>query len=189
MPTKSSVAEPDNLAVELVDEFSDLTTFKLLPVYNYQTNNNGLIINGDEVYIVSCCEETKGSYDPCLNVSREVSAQDGGLQAYRELNVTVEKVSSFKISIFSNYLDNFEDNLKINDIIGLTQSELGLGLISVGYTSVDDQRGRLALREEGDKMSNLSGNSNGMYRLENFDGSSQGGFVVWGRQYRLKHIA
>ena len=100
---------------------------------------------------------------------------------YRELNITVEKISSFKINIFSNYLDNFQDNLKINDIIGLTQSELGLGLISIGYATVIDQRGRLTLREETDKMSNLSGNSNGMYRLENFDGGSQGGFVVWGR--------
>ena len=71
-PGKSSFVEPDNLAIELVDEFSDLTTFKLLPVFNYQANNKGLIMHSDEVYIVSCSEDSKGSYQPYLSVSKPV---------------------------------------------------------------------------------------------------------------------
>lgn len=71
-PNKSSYVEPDNLAVELVDEFSDLTTFKLLPVFNYQANNKGLIMDSDEVYILSCAEQAKGSYQPYLSVSKSV---------------------------------------------------------------------------------------------------------------------
>lgn len=71
-PGKSSFVEPDNLAVELSDEFSDLTTFKLLPVFNYQANNKGLIMDSDEVYIVSCAEQAKGNYQPYLSVSKPV---------------------------------------------------------------------------------------------------------------------
>lgn len=72
-PGKSSKVEPDNLAIELADEYSDLTTFKLLPVFNYQANNKGLIMDSDEVYIVSCSEQAKGSYQPYLAVSKPAS--------------------------------------------------------------------------------------------------------------------
>lgn len=72
LPMKSANVEPDNLALELVDEFSDLTAFKLLPVFNYQANNNGLIMNGDEVYIASCSEQAKGNSQPYISASKVV---------------------------------------------------------------------------------------------------------------------
>jgi len=76
MPHKSSIIEPDNLGVELSDEFSDLTVFKLLAVFNYQANNNGLILDNDEVYIMNCTESTKGAYEPYLNASKTQGSSD-----------------------------------------------------------------------------------------------------------------
>ena len=192
-PNRSSQSEPDNLAVELADEFSDLTKFKLLPVFNYQANNNGMIFNGDEVYVLSCSQVTKGSYEPYLNASKAISSitslenqQDD--TALREINMTVDKNSSFRLNIFSSYIDNYDNLLKVSDVIGITYSELGLNLVSVGYKGMKKQVGRFSLRVETDKLASLLGNSNGMYRIENYDSKDSGGFLEWGKSYRLKHI-
>jgi hypothetical protein len=71
LPHKKALINNDNFAVELVEEFSDLTTFKLQPVFYYQQNNGGLVLDEDEVYIMSCAEETKGSFEPYLSKSDE----------------------------------------------------------------------------------------------------------------------
>ena len=43
-PKSSSKYEPDNLAVELGDEYSDNTKFRLLSVYNFQQGNQGRLV-------------------------------------------------------------------------------------------------------------------------------------------------
>lgn len=194
LPMKSANVEPDNLALELVDEFSDSTAFKLLPVFNYQANNNGLIMNGDEVYIASCSDQAKGNYQPYMNASKLITAHrnaDSNAKdvPWREMNISLEQNTSFKLNIFSCYLDNFTDNLKVNDVIGVSYAELGLGFISIGYDDMEHQPGSFAIKEESNKMANLIGNSNGMYRIENFDNDQSGGFLEWGKPYKLRHLS
>lgn len=187
-PNQSSSLEPENLAVGLSDEFSDLTTFKLLPVFNYQASNNGLIFNSDEVYILSCAEEAQGSYDPYLNVSRSVADPHSGIFR-KEINMSIEKTASFKINLFSNFLEGFDDNLKVNDVISIVYSELGLHFVSVGYKEIKEQMGYLAITGDTENVGGLTGNSNCMYRIENYDDSAQGGFLEWEKPYKIKHLA
>jgi len=106
-----------------------------------------------------------------------------------EINVTTEKSCSFRINIFSPYLDANDDNLKVSDVIGVTYSELGLNLASIGYKNMPRQEGRFALRDETDRIASLRGNSNGMFRVENYHDNEPGGFLQWGKKYRLKHLA
>lgn len=188
VPSKNSAIEPDNLAIELMDEFSDLTTFKLLPVFNYQANNKGMIMNNDEVYIMSCAEQTKGNFDPYLNASKSFSTVPGGPKK-KELNVTIEKLSSFRINIVNSYIDDFDKILKVHDVVGISYSELGLNLCSIGYSEQETQYGLLTMKESISGAAGLQGNSNGMFRVENFDDSTTGGFVEWGKPYSLKHLA
>lgn len=103
--------------------------------------------------------------------------------------MNLEKSTSFRIRIFSCYLDNFFDNLKVNDVIGISYAEQGLGFISVGYQEIERQCGSFAMREETNKLANLTGNSNGMYRIENFFDGQVGGFLEWSKPYKLKHLA
>lgn len=191
VPSKNSSVEPDNLVIELRDEFSDLTTFKLLPVFNYQANNNGLIMNNDEVYIMSCAEQTKGNFEPYLNASKSFAVVPGEKKK-KELNITVEKLSSFRINIVNTYMDDLDKILKVHDVIGISYSELELNLCSVGYPNQDTdepQYGLLNMKETSSSVAGLQGNSNGMFRIENCDDSTAGGFVEWGKPYSLKHLA
>lgn len=105
------------------------------------------------------------------------------------MNITIEQPTSFKLNIFSCYLDNFSDNLKVNDVIGVSYAELGLGFISIGYEAMNRQTGSFAIKEESSKMANMMGNSNGMYRIENYDNDQPGGFLEWGKPYKLKHLS
>lgn len=105
------------------------------------------------------------------------------------MNINLERSTSFRIRIFSCFLDNFPENLKVNDVIGVSYSELGLGFISVGYAAMAKQLAEFAIKEESNKLANMTGNSNGMYRIENFDHDHTGGFLEWSKPYRLKHLA
>ena len=191
-PSKPSEKEKGNLAIELSDEFSALSIFKLLPVFNYQADNEGLIMNGDEVYVACSTESSKVTAAAFLNASKPFTMEEeqkGGPSHMRELNASFNKGCSFQINIFSNYLDNFEDNLKVNDIVGISFSELGLHFISVGYKDMENQTAKLSLVNQNEKVNTNIHNSNGLYRIENFDERSHGGFLEWGKHYKIKHIA
>jgi hypothetical protein len=105
------------------------------------------------------------------------------------MNINLERSTSFRINIFSCYLDNFFDNLKVNDVIGISYSELGLGFISVGYKETKYQAGSFAIKDESNKLGSMIGNSNGMYRIENFEDGQAGGFLEWSKPYKLKHLS
>jgi hypothetical protein len=105
------------------------------------------------------------------------------------MNINLNESTSFRIRIFSCYLDNFAENLTVNDVIGVSYSELGLSFISVGYSEMERQLAGFAIKEESNKLANLNGNSNGMYRVENFNEDQSGGFLEWSKPYKLKHLA
>lgn len=104
------------------------------------------------------------------------------------MNISLDRSASFRVRIFSCYLDNFGENLKVNDVISVSYSEMGLAFSSVGYQETLKQLAGFAIREESNKLFNLTGNSNGMYRIENFDMASNGGFLEWSKPYKLKHL-
>ena len=79
--------------------------------------------------------------------------------------------------------------MKVNDVVGISYSELGLGFITVGYKGMKKQSGSFAIKEEANRLANQFGNSNGMYRIENFNDDKCGGFLEWDKPYRLKHLS
>jgi hypothetical protein len=194
LPQKKALNNNEDFAVELAEEFSDLTTFKLQPVFYYQQNNGGLVLDEDEVYIVSCAEETKGSFEPYLSKSDPKSklsiddpkASDEVLKP--ELSISVEKSVHFRVKLFSDFLDGNENLLKVNDVIWITYNQFNINLECFGGENPQNIEGKFGLKSESGAQKEIEGNSKGMFSIENFDDNMPGGYVQWGKPYKLKHL-
>lgn len=79
VPTKSSVFEPECLAIELADEYSPLSIFKLLPVFNYQTDI-AEIKGGDDIHIRSFTDEASSRQEFYLGVAKSAQPKVHGKQ-------------------------------------------------------------------------------------------------------------
>lgn len=186
---KSSKYEPDNLAIELTEEFSDDTFFRLKQVYNFQQENRGYIMDGDEIYIESISESSRAGFDPFWHASKSKQILKGENEyEKKELNVSTEKRSPFKIKIFSEFKNDGDAFIQVLDVVWLNYSENQLSLIAKGGMKKDENHFKLDECESSEKFKKFVGNSNGMFTIENYYKDSPGGFIKWGEPYRIKHL-
>lgn len=186
---KSSKYEDDNLSIELSEEFSDDTFFRLKQVYNFQQENRGYIMDGDEIFIESISESSRAGFDPFWHASKSKTVKKGEKEyEKKELNVSTEKKSPFQIKIFSEFKDESDGFIQVHDVIWLNYSENQLSLIAKGGMKIDENHFLLEECENSEKFKKFVGNSNGMFIIENYYKEAPGGFIRWGEPYRIKHL-
>jgi len=127
------------LAIELHEEFSDETFFRLKQVYNFQQENRGYIMDGDEIYIESISLSSRAGFDPFWHASKSKYVFKGSRKyEKKELNVSTEKKSPFKIKIFSEYKNEADHFIQVHDVVWLNYSENKLSLIAKGGMKPDE---------------------------------------------------
>ncbi|EGR30411.1 MIR domain protein [Ichthyophthirius multifiliis] len=138
--------EYDNLKVQLKEEYSDQTCFRILPCFSYQQENQGIIYNNDFIYIKSTLECRNNSGELYLHasadaldlnqkkqkllkkISKSNTSNNESEKNYKkkEINASSEQKSQWKIRIFSEYVD---DKLSVCDIIWINYSEQDVYII------------------------------------------------------------
>lgn len=65
----------DNFRLGLTNEYSEMTNFIIQPCFEYQKENEGFILNGDMIYIISGFDRSNFIYQPYLHASKEKPGQ------------------------------------------------------------------------------------------------------------------
>ncbi|EAR92909.2 zinc finger, C2H2 type family protein (macronuclear) [Tetrahymena thermophila SB210] len=183
--------ESDNLKVSLNEEYSEETQFRILPCFSYQQESQGLIFDQDTVYVVSTIDSRNSVGDPYLHASKDIGeSQDQNKPKKKEMNVSTDKKSQWKIRIFCDYNDERNGMLSVCDIIWINYSEKDLNLLVQKITENEKEEKYLLRFEDCDsteKYKKFVGNSNGMFVIES-QNMMQGGLVEWDNMYRLRHL-
>jgi hypothetical protein len=91
--------------------------------FSFQQETGGYIFDQDTVYILSTMDQ-QGSQEPGLFASKVKEYGEPGKKRYkRELNISPEKRSFWKIEIFSKYIDDKMGYLSVYDVIWINFSE------------------------------------------------------------------
>jgi len=115
--------ESDNLKIGLKDEYSEETCFRILPCFSYQQESQGYIYDDDIVYIVSTIDHyRKMAGEPYLHASKTRESLKTQKKK-KEMNVSTDKKSSWKIKIFCEYIEEKKGLLSVCDIIWINFSE------------------------------------------------------------------
>jgi len=59
----------------LTNEYSEMTNFVIQPCFEYQKENEGYILNGDMIYIISGFDRSNFIYQPYLHASKEKTGE------------------------------------------------------------------------------------------------------------------
>lgn len=96
---------------------------------------------------------------------------------------------SFKLELFEKYLEKNDGHLKVNDVVGITFSELDLALQARQVPGNQQVTSSFVVQDNITAQEYSADSPNAMFRIENFDESKPGGFLEWDKPYRLKHLA
>ncbi|EGR27925.1 MIR domain protein [Ichthyophthirius multifiliis] len=182
-----SEVESDNLKCVLRDEYCNETSFCFEPGFLFQQESKGFIFDQDTVYITSIIDSITSSGTPYLHASKK-TVQNGKKKQKREVNISTNKKTQWKIKVFCEYNDERQGLLQICDIIWINYSEQDLNLIA---KQTDQKQNSYMLKFEGcdstEKYKKFIGNTNGMFVIEN-DNMQNGGLVEWDNSYKFRHL-
>lgn len=165
-----------------------------------KSENSSFILDGDKVYIKSRSDKAQSFFGAFLHGSelieerRIIPTQIGSDNKInsnnkRELNVATDKKTEFTVRMSSSYQKDLQDVMKIGDTFWINFSEQNMSLVSQSSFHGKEKKLIFEPYEPNEANKRFLGNSNGLFRIENYKDCTKGGLLTWKGTYLLKHVS
>lgn len=123
--------------MELDDNPSEFSHFKILPCYRYQNERNKFIQFDDELYIATAWDESlkdsflviqkkfSSSQNPDENSELEDNQEEADIESQfmNELSISIEKSTKYKLRFFSSFEERSQSRILLGDIVWISLIE------------------------------------------------------------------